>query len=126
MAYITKEEVKAKSVKLKALAKKYGVKLTVSGSNTSTVRVNIASGKIDFIGNYMALTGQNPQGNIDVNHYYISNYFDGVAEEFLLKVKEILMEGHYDHSDIQTDYFNCAWYMDINIGKWNKPYVLEQ
>ena len=125
MAYITKEEVKAKSLKLKALAKKYGIKLTVAGSNTSTIRVNIASGSIDFIGNFQNLTSQKTDGSIDVNHYYISNYFDGVAEEFLLKVKEVLKEGHYDNSDTQTDYFDTAWYMAISVGKWNKPYILE-
>ncbi len=30
----------------------------------------------------------------------------------------------YDNSDIMTDYFDVAWYVDINIGKWNKPYKL--
>ena len=24
-----------------------------------------------------------------------------------------------------TDYFNTAYYVDINIGKWNKPYEVE-
>ena len=124
MAYITKEEVKAKSVKLKELAKRYGIKLTVAGSNTSTIKVNIASGSIDFIGNFQNLTGQKTDGSIDVNHYYISNFFDGVAEEFLTKVKAIMMEGHYDNSDVQTDYFDTAWYLSISVGKWNKPYVL--
>jgi len=25
-----------------------------------------------------------------------------------------------------TDYFNVGWYIDVNIGKWNKPYVIEK
>jgi hypothetical protein len=33
--------------------------------------------------------------------------------------------GNWDKSDIQTDYFNVGWYIDVNIGKWNKPYTLE-
>ena len=29
----------------------------------------------------------------------------------------------FDKSDIMTDYFHTAYYIDINIGKWSKPYV---
>jgi hypothetical protein len=34
-------------------------------------------------------------------------------------------DGNWDKSDIQSDYFNVGWYVDVNIGKWNKPYVRE-
>ena len=34
----------------------------------------------------------------------------------------VLYEGHWDESDIMTDYFHCAYYVDVSIGKWNKPY----
>jgi len=30
----------------------------------------------------------------------------------------------YDNSDAMTDYFDTAYYMDINVGQWDKPYVL--
>jgi hypothetical protein len=28
----------------------------------------------------------------------------------------------YDNSDAMTDYFDTAFYTDINIGKWNQNY----
>ena len=28
----------------------------------------------------------------------------------------------YNNSDIMTDYFDRAYYSEINVGKWNKPY----
>ena len=31
---------------------------------------------------------------------------------------------YYDRSDIQTDYFDVAYYISIHIGKWDKPYIL--
>jgi hypothetical protein len=34
-------------------------------------------------------------------------------------------DGNHDRSDIQTDYFDVGWYVDVNIGRWNKPYILE-
>ena len=30
---------------------------------------------------------------------------------------------YYNNSDSMTDYFDIAYYTDINIGKWNKPYI---
>ena len=36
-----------------------------------------------------------------------------------------MMEGNFDNSDPQSDYFSVGWYTDINVGKWNKPYVME-
>jgi hypothetical protein len=32
-------------------------------------------------------------------------------------------DGWFNHSDIQTDYFHLAFYLSINVGQWNKPYV---
>jgi hypothetical protein len=29
----------------------------------------------------------------------------------------------FDESDSMTDYFHTAFYTDINVGRWNKPYV---
>jgi len=28
----------------------------------------------------------------------------------------------YDNSDAMTDYFDTAYYTNIRIGKWDKPY----
>ena len=28
----------------------------------------------------------------------------------------------YDNSDMMTDYFNTAYYVFTDIGKWNKPF----
>jgi hypothetical protein len=34
-------------------------------------------------------------------------------------------DGNYDNSDIQSDYFSVGWYIDVNVGKWDKPYTVE-
>jgi hypothetical protein len=31
---------------------------------------------------------------------------------------------YYDRSDAMTDYFDTAYYTNINLGKWDKPYEL--
>lgn len=137
MAFITKSEVQAKSVKLKEINKKYSVKASFSGSNSGTLKLTIQSGKIDFITSYCDCSKNNilvvaqsviqnvmNKKNIQVNHYYMQRHFDGVALNYLQEVYELMQEGHYDHSDIMTDYFDCSWYNSIEIGRWNKPYEL--
>ena len=62
---------------------------------------------------------------LDVNPYWFQEHFSGVAKEFLSEVMVALKSADwYDESDAQTDYFNTAYYVDINIGKWNTPYIV--
>jgi hypothetical protein len=129
MAYITKAEVQEKTIKLKAIAKKYGITLSVKGSNSSTITVTIRKGKLDFIGNYREnLKQANVQlpPNLDINPYWYQEYFTGTVLECLNEIHAVLREGYYDHSDIMTDYFHCSWYLYVKIGTWNKPYLLEK
>lgn len=135
MAYITKAEVQAKQDKLKAINKKYGVSARFSGSNSSTLRLKITKGSIDFIGNYLEVANSSrskeingvdfvqKERTIDVNVYWYKNHFSGVALDYLDEVYSLMCEGHYDDSDSMTDYFDCAWYNRISIGAWDAPYV---
>jgi hypothetical protein len=43
---------------------------------------------------------------------------------FLNEVMPALNAGNWDRSDIQADYFNVGWYVNVHVGKWNKPYAL--
>jgi hypothetical protein len=138
MAYITKAEVQAKSIKLKEINKKYGVKATFSGSNSSELKLTISAGQIDFISDYcdmikirntcfepnQIIEQAKKTGYIQVNHYHLDSNFSDVTLQYLQEVYSLMNEGHYDKSDIQTDYFECSWYNSIQIGRWNKPYEL--
>lgn len=136
MAYMSQERKKALAPKIKAICKKYGVKATLA-TRRSTLVLNIKSGPIDFIGNSNEVCGRdhfqvargwtpNTRGYEDVNVYHFKSHYDGKALKFLTEVHAAMMAGNHDNSDIQTDYFDVGWYTDINIGKWDKPYVLEK
>jgi hypothetical protein len=44
---------------------------------------------------------------------------------FLNEAYEILFSmGYYNNSDSQRDYFDIAYYVDVNIGRYEKPYQL--
>lgn len=135
MAYVS-QELKAKlAPTIKAVCKKYGVKATIGVNHHSTLVVNIKSGKIDFIGNYTknhlgrasAFVRENQPEikSLDVNPYWYQEHFDGQARAFLHELLAAMNNGNHNNSDIQSDYFDVGWYVDVNIGRWNKPYVLE-
>lgn len=135
MAYVS-QELKAKlAPKIKAICKKYGVKASLSVRNHSVLCLNIKSGKIDFISDYNLTVGekyndnigyQKPTTYIQVNTYWYKDHFSGEAYHFLSEVIPAMNAGNHDNSDIQVDYFDVGWYIDVNVGKWNKPYTVDQ
>jgi len=135
MAYVSKE-MKAKiAVVIKQLCKQYKVKATLSVSHHSTLMLNVKQGSIDFVGNYLDVSGKRAEYNNDAymralttltpNPYHYQNHFDGITKEFLSKAFDALKGAdYYDRSDISSDYFDCSHYVRINVGKWDKPYLL--
>lgn len=135
MAYIDQAKKAEIAPFIKKICTKYGVKASLAIRHHSTLVLNIKSGKIDFIGNYNSVgTLRDPVGtrvakaekDIQVNPYWYHEHFDGVALKFLTDIMVAMNRGNHDRSDIQSDYFDVGWYVDVNIGKWDKPYVLEK
>jgi hypothetical protein len=117
---------------IKAVLKKYGIKASIAVHHYSTLVVNIKSGAIDFISNFNEVCGREGHrsfhpaiDHISVNEFWFHEHFDGDARNFLKELIDAMNVGNHDNSDIQSDYFDIGWHLDINIGKWNKPYTLE-
>jgi hypothetical protein len=114
MAYVSKEMKAARVPAIKAVLKKYGMKGTVSINHHSTLVVKVKEGKLPF---------NSGEYGIDVNVYHIDSHYEGKQKKFL---NELLtaMKGNdwFNKSDIMTDYFHIAFYNDIKIGDWQKPY----
>lgn len=133
MAYVSQDMKKAKLEKIKPILKKYGLKGSMSVRHHSTLVLNISEGKIDFIKNsndtcsadfYQIAQGYKPCTDqyMQVNEFHYEKHFSGVALKALKELYAVLFEGHWDNSDIMTDYFNTAYYVNLNIGNWDKPY----
>jgi len=124
MAYMNQEKKAVIAAKLKPVLKKYGVKGTLSVRNHSSIVLNVKAGKVDFFTDYVDREDAKKFG-IQVNPYWFQDHFAGKSKQFLAEAFDALKgAGYYNNSDIQTDYFDCAYFYDINIGKWNKPYEL--
>ena len=139
MAYMSQERKQSLAPAIKAVLKKYNVKGSLAVNNHSTLVLNIKSGSIDFIENFIQTDKDLPYGkhmsddqvayirknrSLDVNVYWYKEHFSGKALAFLSEVIPLMNKGNHDNSDVQTDYFDVGWYVDVNIGKWDKPYTV--
>jgi hypothetical protein len=126
MAYMSQEKKARIAPAVKAILKKYKVKGSLSVRNHSSLVLTIKEGSVDFYSDY----GTTPEARkdaekfgIQVNPYWYQDHFVGKSKKFLAEVIPAMNSGNHNNSDIQSDYFDVGWYIDVNIGKWNKPYV---
>ena len=122
MAYVSQELKAVLTPGIKEVLNKYDVKGTIAVNNHSTLVVNIKSGAIDFAAD---CTGNDY--HYQVNTYHIDRGWAGQARAFLNELVAAMKgEVWYDRSDIMTDYFDTAYYLDINIGRFDTPYEFTQ
>ena len=137
MAYMSQEKKAKLAPAIKAVLKKYGVKGSLAVYNHSTLVLNVKSGPIDFVENYIQTDIDKPYGQkmaidqvnylrkqqaLDVNVYWYKEHFSGKALKFLEEIVPLMNTGNHDRNNAQVDYFDVGWYIDVNIGRWNKPY----
>ena len=138
MAYMSQEKKAKIAPKIKAILAKFKVKGSLAVRKHMTLCLNLKSGSIDFIANsntvcgnshYQVARGFKPStsGYDQVNPYHFKDHYDGKALAFMQEVFHAMKGADwYDNSDAQTDYFDTAYYVDVNIGKCNKPYILSK
>ena len=137
MAYMNQERKVKIAAAVKPILTKYGMKGSLSVRNHSTIVLTLTSGKLDFIGdlqderqfgyvtNKIDKNKMREHYDLSVNPYWYHEHYSGQSLAFLSEVIPALKSADwYDESDAMIDYFNTAYYFDINVGKWNKPYIL--
>ena len=125
MAYIRTDEVKEIRNTLKeefGPDLKFGVKKESGGL---AVRITLKKGNVDFSDIYDAF---NP-GYAQINHYHLGNYGDhrDLFEDIIKVIKTAPGKADdgrewYDRSDAMVDHFDTAFYFNLEVGNWNKPY----
>jgi hypothetical protein len=122
MAYIRTDEVAAIRGQLKA--KFPQLKFSVRKQHHSSVIVTIKSGTVDF----SDILDDN--GYAQTNQYWLNRM--GQHQELFEEIYEVVKtapasvpngRAWFDESDSMTDYFHTAFYMSVNIGSYDRPYV---
>ena len=124
MAYIRTEEVREIRNTLK---EEFGpdLKFGVKKQHHSSVLVTIKKGNVDF----SDIMREGDRGYTQINQYHLGQYgrhamlFDSIVD-VIKKAPGKAENGRewYDESDAMTDYFNTAFYFNLEVGSWNKPY----
>lgn len=126
MAYMDQTTKKQIAAELKKVIPA-GWKYSVAVDNHSTIVLTIASAPVDLykIAKGQAGYGGSMQGHVQINPHCMDKHFEKTeVADVMAKVQKVLYGcGYYDDSDLMTDYFNCAYYVHMQIGKWDKPFV---
>ena len=133
MAYVSQEMKKELAPGINAVLNKYGMKGSISVNNYSSLVVTLQQGPLDFRGVdyrgndiYYLATDANMYSQ--VNTYHVDKFYSGVTADFLNELvaamKGATSRGEwYNNTDIMTDYFDIAYYVNVNVGKFDKGYI---
>ena len=132
MAYMNQEKKAIIKAALDKALKPRGIKYSLRIDNHMSINCTIKAAPIDFIGNFKATTGDRFKlqdgarlDHLQVNLYWIQDHFTGEAAQILNEARQALQAaGYYDNSQAQIDYFDTAYYMHLNIGQYDKPFIL--
>ena len=132
MAYISTPEVAAIRKQLKAQLPEY--KFSVKRDHTSSVTVAFMKGpafaEFEYFDRYTheykkGTLGQN-DGYDQINTYHTGDFYGKENAKIFDKIVKIAKTAPtkkwYDDSDAMTDYFDTAFYIHLNVGKFGKDY----
>jgi hypothetical protein len=135
MAYMSQERKATIAADLKKVFPK-GWKYSLAVRNHSTIILTLREAPMDLLGNMLetqknlphyekdkGMEGQVAKGHVYVNEKHVDRSFSGKALEIMQAAADAMMKGNHDNSDIQTDYFDVGWYVDIQLGKWDAPFI---
>lgn len=78
--------------------------------------------------NFNPFTDENrlKKGYEQLNHTYLQteNRINDRAKEVFQRIYEYMKSYNYDDSDAMIDYFNSNFYINLHIGKWDKPFKI--
>ena len=125
MAYVDQAKKAKIAHALKAVVPK-DWKYSLAVRNHSTIVMTIASAPFELIKAHKGSEYFNPETATycNVNPYHAAEFCDDeCVSDVLVKIIETLNTDNHDNSDHQTDYFDVGHYVDLQIGRWNKPFV---
>ena len=137
MAYINAEDVNHIRVALKKEFPQY--KFSVTRDHHLGVMIAFMKGpkfaEYEYFDRYAHETKiGNLDGHEQLNHFHTESFYGKENAKIIDKVSEIahtapgLAGGktYYNNNDIQSDYFDVAYYVSISVGKWNKEYEIKE
>lgn len=134
MAYVDQTKKAKIAATLKTIMPK-GWKYSLAVRNSSTIVLTVAQAPVDLLAELTKVRNDRAErrgdeiwrekpDHFDVNVYHLDTAFDGDLLVLFKKIVAALNTDNFDKSDIMTDFFHVGHYVDIQIGRWNKPFVV--
>jgi len=119
MPYLSKE----RTAQIRSQIKKEfpNFKFSIRNENYSSVHITILEAPIDLV----CGMDRNGNGHIHVNHYFIKENYENFpeAQKALSRINDIAGKGCGTES-FDGDYgYVPDYYIRINVGQWDKPFV---
>lgn len=133
MAYMNQEKKALIAAELKKVVPK-GWKYSLAVRNHNTICFTLWSAPHDILGHVQRVRekfSHEPKTYqrlpeltyTRINEKYLENQFEGLLLRVFTQIADALNLNNHDNSDIQTDYFDVGHYVDLSIGRWDKPFV---
>ena len=136
MAYISTEDVRHIRNTLKKELPQY--KFSVVRDHTSSVTIALMKGPAfkdyEYFDRYTHETkiGTLNEDHHQINQYHLEDFYGKENAKVLDKIHSIALTAPannggkewYNNSDAMIDYFDTAYYVHIEVGKWNKQYEI--
>lgn len=141
MAYMNQEKKKQIQKLLKAIMPK-SWKWSLAVSNHSTIVLNIRQADVDILEVLYQRNVKMYERNSSIGmyhpepvkrnyesiyHKHVESYFADNLElkNLFSKIVDALNLNNHDNSNSMIDYFDVGHYVDINIGRYNKPFIVK-
>ena len=134
MAYVNSQDVAQIRKELKEAFPEF--KFGVRKRDHMAVAVTVKSGPTNFSSIFDKDEYAKKRQYAQINPYHLESFY-GEHAEFFGKIVDIIKTapargegyhkgtGYYNNSDAMIDYFDTAYYFDINLGAWDKPYEVK-
>lgn len=132
MAYIGKDK-KAKIKEALRKAIPMGWKWSLAVRHHSTAVLTIYSAPVELVAEWTKVANEfraksgweslPAQTHVGVNEFHLAHQFKGETLKVFEAIKVAMNTDNHDNSDPMTDYFDVGHYVDIRIGRYDKPFV---
>lgn len=98
-------------------------KYTLAVRHHSTLVLTIRQADVDLLSENLVVRERNFDSTCrHLNEHNLSGEYEDKLLKIFESIKGAMNVGNWDKSDIQSDYFDVGWYIDINIGDSDSPF----
>lgn len=118
MAYVSKEKKAKIAAALKEVVPS-DWKYSLAVQNHSSIVMTISAAPVDLLNTI----DEQQRSYIQLNTYYPENCYEGAVLQTIRAIIKALNTDNFNNSDSQSDYFHVGHYVDLNIGKYDRPFI---